>query len=229
LKEIKTLLYKALKVVVKPFIGTGLSRFRVIDITFRYVSKTLMPTQKRPISINNYKMFVQTEEHKGMDGMAEELLFNGIHEPCTTALFKKLVKEGMTVVDIGANIGYFTLLAASLAGEKGKVFAFEPEPRNYALLVRNTELNGFKNVIPLQMAVSNETGKVKLFLAKDPSAHSIFRVAGVQRQEYSPKYIVVDAVSLDEFFKDKDCTVDIIKMDAEGAEMIILEGMTQVF
>lgn len=79
------------------------------------------------------------------------------------------------------------------------------------------------------MAVSTETGKVKLFLAKDPSAHSIFRAEEAETKEYSLSYIIVDAVSLDEFFHGKDFPVDIIKMDAEGAEMMILAGMTQVF
>ncbi len=133
---------------VKPFMGTGIGRFYPVGTIFRYIAKSLMPVQKNPILVNNCKMFVQIEEYKGIEGMAQELLFKGAHEPGTTALFKKLVKEGMTVVDIGAHIGYFSLLAASLVREKGSVFAFEPEPRNYALLVRNIELNGFKKCNP---------------------------------------------------------------------------------
>jgi FkbM family methyltransferase len=213
---------------VKPFMGTGIGRFYPVGAIFYYIRKILMPMLKDPILVNNCKMLVQIEEYKGIEGMAQELLFKGTHEPYTTALFKKLVKEGITVVDIGAHIGYFSLLAASLVGEKGRVFAFEPEPRNYAILIKNIELNGFNNVIPLQMAVSNETGKVKLFLARDPSAHSLFRATEADRREDFTKFIMVNTVSLDEFFKGKDLHVDIIKMDAEGAEMMILQGMTQV-
>ncbi len=213
---------------VKPFIGTGIGRFYPVGAIFYYIRKSLMPMLKDPILVNNCKMLVQIKEYKGIEGMAQELLFKGIHEPCTTALLKKLVKEGMTVVDIGANIGYFTLLAAGLVGEKGTVFAFEPEPRNYALLTKNIELNGFKNVTPMQMAVSNKTGKVKLFLARDPSAHSLFRANETERKGDFTEFIRVDTVSLDEFFRGEDFHVDLIKIDAEGAEMIILEGIAQV-
>lgn len=61
---------------------------------------------------------------------------NLVHEESTTELFKKIVRPGSIVADLGANIGYFTLLAARLAGKDGHVYAFEPEPRNYSYLVK---------------------------------------------------------------------------------------------
>lgn len=132
----------------------------------------------------------------------------------------------MAVVDIGANIGYFTLLFSTLVGENGRVYAFEPEPRNYDLLVKNMEFNGFKNVIPLQKAVSNETGKVELFVdLLESGGHSIHQAAVQWGNESLTKPIPVDAASLDDVFKNEKRPIDIIKMDIQGAEPMALLGM----
>ena len=69
-----------------------------------------------------------------------------------TALVKRIVRNGDIVVDIGAHIGYYTLIFARLVGPKGKVFAFEPEPNNFNLLIKNIKINGYKNIIPVQKA-----------------------------------------------------------------------------
>jgi FkbM family methyltransferase len=150
------------------------------------------------------------------------LLMHGVWEGGQTKLFKESVRSGMVIVDIGAHIGYYTLLAASLTGEEGKVFAFEPEPSNYAFLVKNIEANGYNNVIPVKKAVADRAGRRKLFLDKRESGeHSLVADKGKRR------VILVDSVTLDDFF-DKDYTFDVIKMDIEGAEMAALLGMSKV-
>ena len=224
MKTLKLLAFQIFNLAVKPLMGKGIGRFRPVGAVYRYLARHLIPKEKRLVYVNGYKMFVHTEEYKGIDGIAQQLLFQGTYERHTTILFKKLVSKGMNVIDIGANIGYYTLLAAKLIGEKGKVFAFEPEPRNYALLLRNIELNGYKNVIALQKAVSNKTGKVKLFLDRlEPGAHSLYKV-----REHATEAIAVDTISLDDFFKGKEFPIDVIKIDVEGAEMTILLGMTKI-
>ena len=72
----------------------------------------------------------------------------------------------MTVVDIGANYGSYTLIASKLVGNDGRVYAFEPEPGNYDILVKNIEMNGYTNVTPIRKAVSNKQGKVRLYVDK---------------------------------------------------------------
>jgi FkbM family methyltransferase len=129
----------------------------------------------------------------------------------------------MTIVDIGANIGYYTLLAAKLVGDKGRVFAFEPEPQNYALLVRNIELNRCMNVVPVRKAVSSKTGQADLFLNRETGAHGFLpdreNVIGVT---------TVETVSLDEYFKGRECPIDVIKIDVEGSETEVLRGMSRI-
>lgn len=150
------------------------------------------------------------------------LLMSGVWERFQTKLFKDSVHKGMVVVDIGAHIGYYALLAAKRVGKNGMVFAFEPDETNYAFLIRNIEQNGYSNVTPVKKAVTSGTGKVKLFLDTHESGeHSI---VGDKRRQ---KAVLVDSVALDNFLN-KDCVVDVIKMDVEGAEMAALVGMSKV-
>jgi FkbM family methyltransferase len=128
------------------------------------------------------------------------------------------VKEGMVILDIGANIGYYSVIAAQLIGQKGRVFAFEPAPDNFAFLVRNIEVNGFTNIIPVQKAASNRSGKGRLFLCHDAAGHSMY----VNDEEGS---IEIEVTTVDDFICEIDTPVDLIKMDVEGAEMSVLEGM----
>jgi FkbM family methyltransferase len=89
-------------------------------------------------------------------------------------LFKGIVKEGMVVVDIGANIGYYTLIAAKLVGKSGIVYVFEPMPSNYECLCKNIEVNGYTNVVLIQKAVSNKYGIAKVWFEKDWSGSFLY-------------------------------------------------------
>jgi FkbM family methyltransferase len=130
----------------------------------------------------------------------------------------------MVVLDIGAHIGYYTLIAASLVGEEGKVFAIEPDPGNFALLKKNVEVNGYKNVILIQKAVSNRSGETALICDDEQTAsHHIWRTVGDET-----KVVKVDMITLDEFFADASFTIDLIKMDIEGAEELALQGMSRL-
>jgi len=139
-----------------------------------------------------------------------------------TVIFTELVKAGMTVIDVGAHVGYYTLIAARAVGDKGRVFAFEPEPSNYKLMLKNIHFNGYSNVIPVQKAVTNITGPIKLFLAEDASGHSTVCDNPHQRA------IPVDSTTLDDFFADQIPQIHVIKIDVEGAENAVLQGMSRI-
>jgi FkbM family methyltransferase len=154
-----------------------------------------------------------------------DLLKGEGYEKGTARLFTELVKEGMNVVDMGANIGYYTLLAARRVGLKGKVYAFEPEPRNFKLLLENIRLNGYKNVVTVQKAVSNERGAATLFLSlRGSGSHSL-----VSSRDYGKETIAIETVTLDEFFAaEGNPAVQVMKMDIEGWELEALDGMRQL-
>jgi len=151
------------------------------------------------------------------------LVDDGVWEPDVTEAFLSLIKKGMTVLDIGANIGYFTLLAARAVGSEGKVYAFEPEPKNYALLCRNVQENGYTNVHTIREAVSDRVSTLRLYLS---SKHW----AGHTLSDHSANAgsVEVQTTSLDEFFKGRTEKIDVIKVDVEGAEDLVLNGMTSI-
>ncbi len=150
----------------------------------------------------------------------------GDYEPSVTKAFRSLIHPEDIVIDIGANVGYYTLLAARQVGNGGEVYAFEADPDNFKVLTDNIAINSFTNVKPVRKAVSNGTGKTK-FYKKDSMSHSLYN------HEVLPTTatITVDTVALDDFLCNCPATVrnriSLIKIDIEGAEPLALEGMAE--
>jgi len=130
------------------------------------------------------------------------------------------VREGCVVVDVGANIGYYTLLAAKLMGDKGLVYSIEPEPVNYKNLVRNVELNNMANVVTLNIAAGEVEGIATLYLSESSGSHStIFSRGG------DCGAIEVPIKPLDSVIPSR---VDVIKIDTEGADLRVLRGAEKI-
>lgn len=168
-------------------------------------------------------------------------LLTGRHERETVTQIEHLTKPGMTVLDIGAHVGYYARRCARLVGENGRVIAFEPHPRTFQTLSGN--VGRFKNVTPFQLAVAESEGTAELFdylmmsasgslhydeslldLQKSHIATSDFAprlTDGFQAQKFTVKTRPIDAV-LTEIGVNR---VDVVKMDIEGAEMGALMGM----
>jgi FkbM family methyltransferase len=218
---------RALFSIFKFFVGLGrkvkflrdfLLKFPPTNKIFFFIFRNLRSKKHTVIKVQGSKMLINPE-----DMLGSTLWGVGSWETTETALFKKIVKEGMVFVDIGANIGYYSLLAATLIGQAGKVYAFEPEPKNYATLLKNIKMNGYTNIITVQKAVSNRNGVAKLFIGvNDPVLYRI-RDSGEKKD-----MIEVGLVTLDDFFKDKERKIDIIKIDVEGAELSVLRGMPRI-
>ena len=144
------------------------------------------------------------------------------NESIMTKFVQSNIKKGDIVLDLGANIGYWTCLLAELVGEDGRVYAFEPEPHNFELLKKNIEINNYTNVTLEQKAISNKTGKTKLFISDVKTDHRIYDWSGNQ------KSMEVDVVSLDDYFKDKETGVDYIKSNLQGADFAAVQGMSNL-
>jgi len=229
--KIKKILFNTLKMIRDWVIEMGLNKIPGMSVVYDFLFQYLW-SGSDIIEIQGSKMYINVKDQdESMRKTFQSYALNLTHEERTTELFKEMVKEGDTVVDIGANIGYFTLLSAKLVGKKGRVFAFEPEPKNYNYLLKNIELNNIGNtVLATQKAVSDKTGKTKLYICEhDTGHHTINQPEGIK--SYKPNtgnkesFIEIDAVTLDDFLKDKNRLVDIVKIDAEGAEMLVLLGM----
>jgi len=185
--------------------------------------------------VQGSKMYLDVyEKDRSLRRTFRAYAINRVHEEATTRLFKTLVRRGDVVLDLGANLGYFTMLAARQVGPEGRVYAFEPEPRNYACLRRNLDLNGYSNVIARQCAVADKPGFVKLFICPyDTGHHTIRSYDGIAA--YRPDYVDrkkasvdVEQVRLDSLLEGREQHVDVIKMDVEGAEALALDGMQGV-
>jgi FkbM family methyltransferase len=200
--------------------GYRLTKFYPIKILYRVIiSSTRSLITKIPINVQGHKMYIDSKD-------SLQLFANdGIFEESETKLVKRVIKKGDTVLDIGANIGYYTLIFANLVGNEGKVFAFEPDPMNFSLLKKNIKINRYKNVILENKAVSNKTGKIKLYLGD--SNRAINRIYDAKIGD-ATKSIEIDAVKLDEYFKNYDKKIDFIKIDVEGSESSAFEGMSSI-
>ena len=122
-----------------------------------------------------------------------------------------------TVIDIGAHIGLFSLLVSQLC-KTGKILSFEPISENFDLLVSNLKLNHVNNVLPFNLAVSKNLGRLELFLNNDQSAHSIF--------SKNLKSISVESTSLQKIFdENKISSCKLLKLDCEGAEYEIIDSL----
>jgi FkbM family methyltransferase len=157
-------------------------------------------------------------------------------------VFQKHLKTGMTFVDLGANVGFYTFLARSIIGQKGRVFAFEPYPRNAELIRASIGENSFHNNVTLiEAAVSDKNGKASLYLSPDASSENSLldlefrydddakKEKGLGRKGHQEKRaITVDVVTVDDYFEKKagDTKVDFIKMDIEGSEYRAFKGMS---
>lgn len=133
---------------------------------------------------------------------------------------KNTVFTGQTIIDVGASIGLYTIFFAKMVGENGKVYAFEPEPHNFELLKKNITINGFKNVILENKAVSDVSGTVKMEVAENVANHRI------TKNLLKPTFDV-ESISIDDYFKNKIPKIDFLKIDTEGYDGYVISGSTK--
>jgi FkbM family methyltransferase len=166
---------------------------------------------KRPVRVFGHRFQAPT-----LDRLASLWLHKvGILGRSEVRLLRRLVSAGMTVLDVGANQGIYTLLLANLA-RPGPVFAFEPEPMLYQQLVANVRENKADNVVCHPIAISRRSGQLALQPGKMHTGNN--RIV----KGSSPGSVVVKAASLDELFPDR--RIDCIKMDVQGWEAEAFAG-----
>ncbi|MHA1291722.1 MAG: FkbM family methyltransferase [Promethearchaeota archaeon] len=165
-----------------------------------------------PLPIENSNIY-----YIGIRDIADFIIFR---EVCINDQYNySQLKPGITIVDIGAHIGTFTLSAGLKIGEKGKIIAIEPEAKNFNQLIKNLELNKIENVVPVNIAISDFNGKANLFIDIGSQGHSLLY------QDSSIYQVPVGVKTLDALLQELSIdNVDLLKIDAEGAELNILKG-----
>jgi FkbM family methyltransferase len=142
--------------------------------------------------------------------------------PMIGYLKKYEIKKGDIVVDAGAYLGTFTILASKLVGDSGKVISFEPDPQNYSMLLKNIKLNDIKNVITINKGLWSRDTELNLNIQSDRSSF-------LPETSESKTIVSTTVVSLDNELKRlKINKIDFIKMDVEGAELEALKGSEKI-
>lgn len=145
----------------------------------------------------------------------------GVWEPYETSLLLGLLQPGDVFLDVGANIGYFSVLAASLVGGSGAVFAFEPDPDNFRLLSANAELNGFGDrITAVEAGLSDTEGEGNLFLSEDNLGdHQIYSA------DESRASVPIALYQGARYLSERLQSVDLLKVDTQGSEFQVMAGL----
>jgi FkbM family methyltransferase len=144
----------------------------------------------------------------------------GTWEPEVIQAIREVVPEGSFAMDIGAHIGFYTLVLSKLVGSAGKVTSFEPMPETFKILAENVAMNDCRHVKVINKALLERPGRV---MAHPPDSQPL--PGGVSLvADFGTQAVSVEATTLDEFMRAEKGRVDFIKMDVEGAENLVLEG-----
>jgi len=171
-------------------------------------------------NINGFKMYLDLRNDVGI---SKDLLIFKKREHLSTDLIqnKGVIKDGYTVLDIGANIGYYALMESRLVGPSGTVYAIEPVSSNFATLNRNIELNGIKNIKTFKLAAGNKNREDEIYVASKGNISSFVynkKVKFIRKER-------VEVVKIDDFISQQQIQPDFIRMDVEGYESEIIRGM----
>lgn len=179
------------------------------------VKKKNLPLKKDFMEkrVNDYKMIID----KNGKGIHRDLFLKGTREESSVKIVRELLKPGQTILEAGANIGYYAILESKIVGKNGKVYAVEPVRENFKLLNKNINLNKLKNVKTFNLAFSDTDGKIEINISEDSNLNTPINIGESSRKEK------VNCTTLDEFFKNKKYP-DFMRMDIEGYEHIVFRG-----
>lgn len=213
---------------LRPFLGRlyHATRFRYFRVRYRHAhaiaaealgqQTVVCPLSDRRIAKHHLLMAVHPEGDKYV---SEYIKRYGIWETAETQFILENLSDGDTFIDVGANIGYFTILASSIVGQKGKVFSFEPDPRNFSILAVNASINGAENLQKFKAAVSDNPGARELFLSDNN-----FGDHRLHEGSLDGRSIRVTTVVLSETMARGTAGRVFLKVDTQGWESRILFG-----
>lgn len=211
--------FRAFKLAQRLLRGSGLGKIKSLRALRDKLYMLVRPKSFLDIKIDGLYFRVDPS----FTTVVPDLLLDEAYVKFESLLVRTFLKEGNVFIDMGANIGYFTVLAASIVKDAGRVISFEPEPRNFGFLKQNVKINGFTNVTILPKAVGDSNRQIELHVdVKATGGHQIGRSV-----KTSPT-LLVEMVSLDEVLKDQSSVVNFMKMDIEGSEPLALRGMDGV-
>jgi FkbM family methyltransferase len=193
-------------------------RYRV----YRLISR-LARNRHKIYKVDGGRIYLNLHESPIMVQMAM-----GTYETAKHAMIRRHLRAGMTFIDAGANMGYFTLQAARLVGSSGKVISIEPAPENFSYLQRSIELNGYANTRALPIALSDRDGCAGLQILGLSTAHTLANLPPIKPQYRGLPKITVPTKTLDSVVAEQKLErVDMVKIDVQEWEIEVLRGAEQ--
>jgi FkbM family methyltransferase len=178
-------------------------------------------------TIFGHKMIMDTRDSV----LAPAILMDGCWEMGITRVILDLLKTGMNVLEVGANAGYYSVLMGSRLWLGGRLYAFEANPEIFRILQTNIEINGMLGCSELvNKAVMDKSDKISFYVVKECAGGSSIapKTGNVLTTFTERRAIEVEAVSLDEYFKGQVPRIDFVRLDTEGSEPFIFDGMTGI-
>ena len=176
--------------------------------------------KSNPKNILHYKNGIAFNISKNKTSVSKSLVFQSNYEFNETNLVKKVIKPGWTVIDVGANFGWYSIHFAQLVGQNGNVFSFEPIPKTYEELNSNIKLNSCQNIKAFDFALGNKDGNISFGVPNFDGGSLV----SSEFLKYS-KRIQTTMRKLDDVIKEQKINkVDFIKADIEGGELNMLKG-----
>jgi FkbM family methyltransferase len=195
-------------------------------IGHRFYYWTFKSVFYKRLSQKKEKKFVYKTKHgflldTDLNKIVDQRYYIGEFEADTLSFFESLVQPNMVILDIGANIGIFSLVASKALKNTGQIYAFEPADEPHERAGKNIHINNFNNISLIKKGISDKAGFIEFNICEDDAYNSI----GDAPMDKIVKKVKIDVTSIDEFCKEKNIMkVDLIKIDTEGAEFLAIQG-----
>lgn len=198
-------------------LGTGMMVGHALDY---YTRKYVLRRDSLVRRIHDYRLRIDLHD----PGLSRDVAVRGTREEQLKYVIERVVAPGDVILDVGANIGYYTIMLSKLVGETGMVYAIEPEPRNFERLQKNVQLNGIESIVEThQIGASDAVGTGTLHVSRHSNLHSFLGPTGADDTK-GDQNIELPLTDVSTFIQGKR-RVDLLRMDIEGYEVEVISGL----
>lgn len=194
----------------------------IINTLDYLISIKLLKRKEAVRKVNKYPLILTFDE----EGISKNLLIHRVREIAETDIIKDIIKPGMSILEIGANIGYYTILMGKLVGETGRVYSFEPYPSSFEVLQKNIKLNNLLRIVETHnTAISNKSAIQKFYLGQASNVHTLMDLNPEMNEK---QYFNVETIDINTFLEENNTKIDLIRMDIEGHERDIFSRLGEL-